>query len=206
MAITGKKISELDEASVNAFKDILGIGEKIIDVTYDELVALMDPSDERLVPGQFYRITDFATVHWMVDCNNNYILDDTDGEKVIHTGTTEPLIVFATSENTLSPFAYSETHPEDIIRYDWNVTNWESKKMFYDKWAIVTGKHRDWGTVSQSRYSTSRCLKSRRTQICILGFREIHCLLNSSRHIRCLSRWRITTCLKKGHKIISNSS
>jgi hypothetical protein len=91
-------------------------GGGITDVTYDELLALMDSSGDGLVPGQFYRITDFATVHYMVD--NVTATED------INIGSTEPLIVLAISESALDSRAYSELYPYDVIHYDWNPANW----------------------------------------------------------------------------------
>lgn len=139
MAITGKKISELDEASVNAFKDILGIGEKIIDVTYADLVSAI--SAQELIPGQFYRITDFQTVHWMTTLGESHeiqdliYIEDGEGAKVVNTAdAVEPLVVLATSENTISKEAYSALYPQDIIYYEWDITKCVSPfmKEFYD--------------------------------------------------------------------------
>jgi hypothetical protein len=110
----------------------------LVDITYEELGELIDA--ETLTPGQYYQITDFATVHWMVDSDESYILDGEE-EKIIHTGETEPLIVLATSANTLSTEVYSPTYPNDIIRYDWNSDNWQNINAFYDGdiSAVVTG-------------------------------------------------------------------
>ena len=98
------------------------------DVTYDELVAKIGA--EELICGSYYNITDFATVHWMVDSEEEYILD---GEaRIVHTGETEPLVVFATSASTLAEEAYSPAHPEDVIRYDWDSDRWQDIPAFYD--------------------------------------------------------------------------
>jgi len=110
--------------------DLLGVkgwldlpeGGGIVDVTYAELVALMDSSGDGLVAGQFYRITDFATVHYMVD-NVTATAD-------INTGSTEPLIVLAISESALDSRAYSELYPYDVIHYDWNPANWLTDVSF----------------------------------------------------------------------------
>ena len=103
-------------------------GASVIDISYADLVSAIGGS--ALSPGQLYKITDFATVHWMTDAYGEYILDGQ--EKIIHTGETEPLIVFATSSNTLAQEAYSPSHPEDIIRYDWDNSNWQGIMAFYD--------------------------------------------------------------------------
>jgi hypothetical protein len=49
------------------------------------------------------------------------------------TADTEPLVVTATSNNTLSPIAFSPSHPKDIIYYDIN-----NDTTLYD-WAVSTG-------------------------------------------------------------------
>lgn len=59
----------------------------------------------------------------------------------IITGTTETLVVTATSANTLDPRACSVEYPNDIIEYDWNPANWEHISAFYnsDTSEIVAG-------------------------------------------------------------------
>lgn len=89
------------------------------EVTYNELYSLY--TGGTLVPGGYYLITDFQTCYDQPDF-------DTDGNPITignyKTGNTEPLLVFATSGNTLSPQAYSTIHPLDKITYDitWNLT------------------------------------------------------------------------------------
>ena len=100
----------------------------IVDITYENLLTAIGASG--LVSGQLYRITDYAIVLWMVDGDDSYILEEE--AKIVHTGEAEPLVVLATSANTLSQDAYSATYPEDTIKYDWDITNWESLKPFYD--------------------------------------------------------------------------
>jgi hypothetical protein len=110
-------------------------GGGFIDITYAELVALIGTSG--LTCGSFYRITDFATAHWMVDVtiggeiSYNYILDG-EGNKIIHTGANEPLLVLATSANTISTDAWSALYPDDILSYDWNSQNYSNIKSFWD--------------------------------------------------------------------------
>ena len=103
------------------------------EVTYDELVTKIGASE--LVCGQYYTITDFATVHWLVDSDGNYILDG-EGEKIIHTGANEPLVVLATSENTLAVDAYSLSYPDDAIKYNWDNTDFVNIKQFEDSEAF----------------------------------------------------------------------
>jgi hypothetical protein len=113
--------------------EIIGVGG-CIDVTYNELVTLIGTSG--LTCGSYYRITDYATVHWMVDGDGNYILAE--GEKIIHTGANEPLVVLATSANTISTEAWSALYPQDVIKYDWNPANWTGIKNFYDSDLLTT--------------------------------------------------------------------
>ena len=89
----------------------------VTDVTYDELVALI--AAEGLEVGCYYRITDYQTKHYMLDG----VLDPI--EEDINTGDVEPLMVLATSSNTLDKQARSEQYPQDIIYYDWNPENWK---------------------------------------------------------------------------------
>jgi hypothetical protein len=109
-------------------------GGGCIDVTYNELVTLIGTSG--LTCGSYYRITDYATVHWMVDGDGNYILAE--GEKIIHTGANEPLVVLATSANTISTEAWSALYPQDVIKYDWNPANWTGIKNFWDSDLLTT--------------------------------------------------------------------
>ena len=132
MTVTGKKPSEWSAATIKAVQNAINV----IDITYADLVTAIGASG--LVEGQLYKITDFATVHWMVDATfgggrlvSSYILDGV-GEKIIHTGENEPLVVLATSVNTLAPEAYSTLHPTDALKYDWNPLNYSTIKQFYD--------------------------------------------------------------------------
>ncbi len=99
----------------------------IIDVTYAELVALIGAGD--LVAGQQYRITDFATTHYIVDGDNTQY---TTGDGIV-VGVTEPLICLAVGVDEIHAEVKSEMYPEDIIHYDWNPDNWINDLSFgYD--------------------------------------------------------------------------
>jgi hypothetical protein len=113
--------------------EIIG-GGGCINITYNELVTLIGTSG--LTCGSLYTITDSATVHWMVDNNGNYILIE--GEKIIHTGANEPLVVLATSANTISTEAWSALYPQDVIKYDWNPANWTGITNFWDTNLLTT--------------------------------------------------------------------
>lgn len=105
----------------------------ITDITYADLVAAIDGS--ALTGGQFYRITDFATTHYIVDGEG---LAYTTGDGVI-VGATEALVVLATGPDTLASQAWSALHPEDIIYYDWNPANWMLDNAFAVDGTIITG-------------------------------------------------------------------
>lgn len=90
----------------------IGGGGTYEEVTYDELYSLY--TGGTLTPGGYYLITDFQTIYDQPDFNEN-------GAEIIgttKTGNTEPLVVFATSGNTLSPTAFSPEYPQDKISYD----------------------------------------------------------------------------------------
>lgn len=95
-------------------------------VTYNELVTLINSSS--LNPGLQYKITDFRTRHYIVDADNNRYSGV--GNEI--TGVLEPLLVTATSSNTIDKEAKSELYPMDIIYYDWNPSHWLNDLSFAD--------------------------------------------------------------------------
>ena len=104
-----------------------GGGVPLIDVTYSELVALI--GDSELVEGQQYRITDFATTHYIVDGGGTQY---TTGDGIV-VGVTEPLICLAVGVDEIHAEVKSEMYPQDIIHYDWNPDNWINDLSFgYD--------------------------------------------------------------------------
>ena len=122
-----------------------GSGTPLVDVTYAQLVTLIGASG--LTAGQQYRITDFATTHYIVDGSGTQY---TTGDGVI-VGVTEPLIITAVDVNKLDMVAKSATYPQDIIYYDWNPDNWLHDLSFaVDGTTIITG----WKGVIISRYDT----------------------------------------------------
>ena len=82
-------------------------GALIISKTYAELKALKDAS--QLVPGQYYKITDFQLKWWNISINDNTVKTS---------AYVEPLNVFAISSNKFSTLASSDLYPPDIIYYD----------------------------------------------------------------------------------------
>lgn len=101
-----------------------------IEKTYSELASLISSSS--LKKGSFYKITDFETKHYFLSGNTTL-------NTQINTGTAEPLIVLATDSNKLSNIAFSLTHPDDIIHYDWNPDNWLTDISFSYLSTIITG-------------------------------------------------------------------
>jgi len=85
----------------------------IIEVTYTEIRELQDSS--LLVPGHYYKITDFQTCYDQpdFDYNGNSITGDN-----YKTGAIDPIIVFATSSTTIDEKAYQPSYPNDSIKYD----------------------------------------------------------------------------------------
>jgi hypothetical protein len=84
-----------------------GLIKTAISITYGDLYNLYNNSS--LVPGQYYLITDFQTIH--------LIPNTTD----IHTGGIEPLLVLATDVDTIDSQVYSTVYPNDVIQL--NFTN-----------------------------------------------------------------------------------
>jgi hypothetical protein len=78
--------------------------------------------------GRSYKITDFATRHYIVDEEGTRYTGIT-GEI---TGNLEPLIVTAISNSVIDKEAKSILHPYDIIYYDWNPNNWLNDLSFAD--------------------------------------------------------------------------
>jgi hypothetical protein len=96
-------------------------------VTYDELYGMYTGST--LTPGNFYLINDFQTCY----DQPNY---DSEGSPIttgnFKSGSTEQIVVFATSNSNLAPQAYSLEYPNDVLKYDINfnfteVTNTPAK-------------------------------------------------------------------------------
>jgi len=86
----------------------------ITSVTYSEFASTI--SGNSLNIGMLYNITDFQTCYDQpdFDYDNNPI---TSGN--YKQGPVEPILVLATSANTISSIAYQPTYPNDTIKYDW---------------------------------------------------------------------------------------
>ena len=81
-------------------------GALIISKTYAELKALKDAN--QLVPGQWYKITDFQLKWWNQSKND---------VRVMTSSEVEPLNVFAIKSNEFAINAYSDVYPTDAIYY-----------------------------------------------------------------------------------------
>lgn len=132
-----KKISQLTAAAPLTGTEVLPVvqsGQTVkttIDdilnaesITYAQATTLMGSGG--LTPGKSYLLSNFQTVHYIVDSNGSPDLN------AIITGTTEPLVLTAASTTTFSPVASSTTFPQDIIHVDLNPNNWLKDISFAD--------------------------------------------------------------------------
>ena len=94
-------------------------GGGVTEVTYDELYSLY--TGGTLTPGGFYLMTDYQTCYDQPNYNSDSTPITTGNYK---TGTTEPILLLATSTTGFSPTVYSTLYPQDKISYDisWNLT------------------------------------------------------------------------------------
>ena len=90
-----------------------------VEVTYDELYSLY--TGGTLTSGIFYLMTDYQTCYDQPNYNSDSTPITTGNYK---TGTTEPILLLATSTTGFSPTVYSTLYPQDKISYDisWNLT------------------------------------------------------------------------------------
>ena len=91
-------------------------------VTYFELTSKI--SGSTLCEGKYYLISDFQTCYDQPDYDVYF--DAITSVTTYHTSTIEPLLVLATSANTISNIAYQPSYPNDKITYDWtwNITEY----------------------------------------------------------------------------------
>jgi hypothetical protein len=85
-------------------------------VTYFELTSKITGST--LCEGKYYLISDFQTCY---DVPEYYVNGNPKGSNVIdyRQSNVDPIIVLATSVNTISSTAYQPSYPNDRIQYDW---------------------------------------------------------------------------------------
>lgn len=99
-----------DTITINAIGG--GSGGGVIDVTHAQLVTFKN--NNQLVPGTFYRITDFRTMYDQPDFDANGVAKTSVAAKV---GPIEPITVLALKNNVLSREAYQEDFPDDTVGY-----------------------------------------------------------------------------------------
>ena len=108
----GTTLSEKIGATVSV---VGGGGSNYESITHSALTTLISGSG--LTEGKFYLISDYKSIYVQPD------FSDIDtavivSASLIKEGVIEPLIVFATSTNTISSQAWSTTFPDDTIYYD----------------------------------------------------------------------------------------
>lgn len=119
--IDGKYLKVIGEGL--EWSDIENMGG-IESILYADLIAKINANE--LKPGMHYIISDFATAYNIYDGGDFEIIETQYGEN-------EPLIVFATSENSLAKEAKSLLHPQDIIFYEATGVNVLTDVGFSDK-------------------------------------------------------------------------
>jgi hypothetical protein len=87
-----------------------------VEVTYSELVDKI--TGETLNTGSYYIITDFRTCYDQPDYNN--VKDPITSGIYKSADTVSPIVVFATSANTISIDAFQPEFPFDKIKYDYS--------------------------------------------------------------------------------------
>jgi len=113
---------ELNGASYHIdFSSITGNGGGVIETTYSELVDNI--TGETLNVGAYYIITDFRTCYDQPDYDNQK--NSINIEIYKSADTVSPIVVFATSANTISIDAFQPEFPFDKIKYDWTFSTTE---------------------------------------------------------------------------------
>lgn len=100
--------------------NIILTGVTFENITYADLYTAI--LAETLIPGSWYRLTDYISVNflngWAIANSNPNPVDPSFNPREVVTGdTSEVLILQAVSSSEISPIAYSESFPQDIITY-----------------------------------------------------------------------------------------
>ena len=95
-------------------------GSQFLNITYSGLVSAITGST--LSAGTYYLITDFRSCYDQPDFNSDGNAITTGNYKQ---AAIEPIMVFATSANTISTTAYQPAYPNDRIQYDWTFSTTE---------------------------------------------------------------------------------
>jgi len=118
------KVDRLIAGIVDALKyEKNGLPLSCIPITFNELNNLISISD--LTCGSYYSITDNQTCYDRPDYDK-YKNPIAVSSSSYVTGVTEPIIVLATSSNTLAVDAYQPSYPNDKIKYDVTYSTTES--------------------------------------------------------------------------------
>jgi len=115
-------IENNDGSSFNVTGFTSGGGCGYESVSYMELQDLV--TGGTLTQGSYYLINDFQTCYDQPDFNYNG--DPITTPETYHVSDIEQLVVFATSEQSFSPFAFSISHPNDKITYDFSFNTTEN--------------------------------------------------------------------------------
>jgi hypothetical protein len=102
----------------------------LTDVTYSELVNLINTNS--LVPGQYYKITDFQTCYDRPDYDQNRDPIAVSPSSYFQ-GPVEPIVVLATSTDTLAIDGYQPDYPNDKIKYDVTYSSTESAEPAFGR-------------------------------------------------------------------------
>ena len=108
------KINENFESLLSDISNINSTGSNITGLTWSELASTI--LSNGLTEGMLYKITDFRTCYDQPDFDYNGAPITSGNYKE---GPVEPIIVLATSNNTISSSAYQPAYPKDSIQYDW---------------------------------------------------------------------------------------
>ena len=117
-------VNNVNNVYYNTSTSEITYGPANIDILYSDLYDALIAGT--LHAGKYYNITDYQTVYDQPDFDNTGIAK-IEADLISKTGAIEPLMVLATSSNTLSPQAWSSTYPEDFITYDIHHTATEIK-------------------------------------------------------------------------------
>jgi hypothetical protein len=115
------------------------IGGGCTPITYSELTTLI--SLNTLGCGVHYLITDFNTCYDRPDYDK-YKNPIAVSSSSYVTGATDPILVFATSTNTLAVDAYQPSYPNDKIKYDVTYSTTESGNPAFGR---ITERIDEWG-------------------------------------------------------------
>lgn len=99
------KLKQMDSTGAVTEIGSGGGGPAYVETTYADAIALAMADD--LAPGTFYLITDFRTRHAIPETDPVEYWE----EEV------EPIVVLATSPNTISPAVWSTAFPLDVLEY-----------------------------------------------------------------------------------------